>query len=132
MVDVNKLKIYALSKEIVSDIYLLTRSFPAQEMYGITSQIRRSAISVGANIVEGAGRETQKDFHRFLFISIGSLNETKYYLEISQENNFINQNDFIKVYNKIELLRKMLLSFIKNSRSPPLLHPAPPPLNNTI
>lgn len=75
-------------------IYDVTEAFPKSEMFGLTSQLRRAALSVPANIIEGYARNSHNEFHRFLSISLGSLSEVGYFLEFSYKRKFIKQSDF--------------------------------------
>ena len=122
MIDVNNLRIYKLSREVSRDILDRAKIFPKEERYGLTSQMKRAVISIGANIAEGTGRSTIKDCLRFLYIALGSLKETLHYVEISREADFISEKIFLELKGKLEKLRKMIISFIKNS-SPLLQSP---------
>jgi four helix bundle protein len=82
--DHRKLEVFQLADDLVLRTYLATRRFPQAERYGLTSQMRRSAVSVAANIVEGCGRKSGKDYLRFLYISFGSLREVGYYIDLSR------------------------------------------------
>ena len=75
--------VWQKSDELAYQIYLLTKTFPKEEMYGVTSQLRRAALSVPTNIVEGYGRQGKAEFKRFLNIALGSLAETEYLLDFS-------------------------------------------------
>ncbi|MGB5400636.1 MAG: four helix bundle protein [Thermoanaerobaculia bacterium] len=83
MRDHRKLEVFQLIDELVVSIYRHTRTFPQTEQFGLTSQMRRSAVSSAANIVEGAARSTEKDYNRFLNLSFSSLRELGYYLELA-------------------------------------------------
>jgi len=83
MRDYTKIKAWRLADDLTVDIYDLTRDFPKEENYGLTSQIRRAAYSVPANITEGASRNTHKDYLHFLYIARGSLHETHYFIHLS-------------------------------------------------
>jgi four helix bundle protein len=112
MQDFRKLKIWVRSSDFVKDIYHVTGSFPNAEIYGITSQIRRSAISIPANISEVAGRrDTTKDFKRFINISIGSANELYTYLIVSKGLKYLSEAEFNKLMSVLEEIKAMLLSF---------------------
>ncbi len=76
---------------LAKDIYILTNNFPQHEIYGLTNQMRRAAVSVSSNIAEGAARNSDKDFIKFLYISLGSLAELETQLIISQEIGYINE-----------------------------------------
>jgi four helix bundle protein len=103
MRDYKKIEVWRLAHELVISIYKLTRSFPREEMFGLTSQLRRAAVSVPANIAEGAVRKTKKEYHQFLYTAMGSLTEVGYYIELSIELKYINKSDFdslIELKNK--------------------------------
>jgi four helix bundle protein len=102
--------VWQKSHRLVLEIYKLSANFPEKERYGLLSQIRRSAISVAANIVEGKSRKTDKEFLSFLYNSRGSLEETRYHLLLSRDLDFINPEEY-------EMLEKMSseVSFLLNS-----------------
>ena len=81
------LDVWKLGLAFVKDIYVATKKFPPEEMYGLTSQLRRAAVSVPTNIAEGAAKNTRKDFVKFLYISLGSLAEIETLLYISESLN---------------------------------------------
>lgn len=116
MHDYHKLVVWKETMELVKLTYRLTSHFPVSEMYGLTSQLRRAVVSVLANIVEGRGKPTDKDFLKFLYISRGSLDECSCYYELSLELGFINkeQFDFIdKKSNQVSFLLFKLISSIE-------------------
>ncbi|KOH46361.1 four helix bundle protein [Sunxiuqinia dokdonensis] len=84
----------------VTDVYKLTQSFPKEELFGLTSQIRRSAVSVPSNFAEGFGRKGNNEFIRFIRISIGSLYECQTQLEISKNIGYLNQEIFDGLFNQ--------------------------------
>ena len=92
------LKVWEKAHELVKDVYKVTIHFPKEEIYGLTSQLRRAAVSVPTNIVEGSARKTKKDFANFLYISRGSLEETRYLMLLSQELAFIKA----EIYDDLE------------------------------
>lgn len=106
------LTVYKTSIDLVVDVYQLSRSFPDAEKFGLTSQIRRAALSIPSNISEGAARNSKKEFTRFLYIALGSLAETETQLEIAQRLKFIKGNSEIK--EKIIYVRRMILKLIKS------------------
>jgi len=108
------LNVWKDSIELVKNIYLITSKFPKNEIYGLTSQIRRSAVSIPSNLAEGAARQTKKEFSQFIFIALGSLSELETQLIISKEINFINDLEFNKINENIILIRKMLLGLNKS------------------
>lgn len=87
--------------EIAIIIYRLTKNFPKDELYGLTSQIRRSAVSISNNIAEGAGRSSREEFKRFLNISLGSLNETESLLFLSLKLDYLDKDNFELLREKI-------------------------------
>lgn len=90
-----ELALWQKSIDLVEKIYVITREFPKSEQYGLTSQMRRCSISISSNIAEGAGRNSSKDFIRFLNISSGSLSELETQLVIADRLNFINAEDIL-------------------------------------
>jgi len=80
--------------QLVLEVYRITRTFPREEIYGLTSQVRRSAHSVPANIAEGAGRETDLEYLRFLHIARGSLTETEYSLHLAQNLEYLSHDEY--------------------------------------
>lgn len=83
MRDYTKIEAWKLADDLTVAIYERTRLFPKEEIYGLTSQLRRASYSVPANIVEGSSRESQKDYLHFLYIARGSLSETQYFVHLS-------------------------------------------------
>jgi four helix bundle protein len=93
MRDYRKIEAWKLADDLTIAIYERTRSFPKEEMFGLTSQVRRAAYSVPANIVEGSARESKKDYLHFLYISRGSLSETQYFIHLSGRLHYLNQEE---------------------------------------
>jgi len=89
MRDYTKIRAWQLADDLAVVVYEATKSFPREEVYGITSQLRRAAVSVPANIVEGSARGTKKDYLHFLYIARGSLSETQYFLHLSQRLGYL-------------------------------------------
>lgn len=94
---------------MVTNTYLKTQLFPKEEIYGLTSQIRRSAVSIPSNIAEGCGRRTNKDFSNFLGISLGSAFEFETQLIICKNLNFITNEDFIFLESEIQHIQNMII-----------------------
>lgn len=107
----HKLIIYQKSKKLVILVYDLTKKFPNEERYTLVPQIRRAAISILANIVEGYSRQSKKDFARFLLISIGSATELKLYLELSLELGYLLKSEFERANSLLMEVQKMLYVF---------------------
>ena len=113
MRDYKKYSIWNDSHKLTLEIYLLTKKFPKEELFGITSQIRRAVSSVPTNIAEGCGRGSDLDFKRFLIISHGSATEVEYLIFLSFELNYISEEEYIDLTGKIEILRKQIHTLIK-------------------
>jgi len=99
---------------LVTAIYKTTSTYPQTEIYGITSQIRRSAVSIPSNIAEGAARNSKKEFNHFLAISLGSLSELETQLIISKNLEFITQEQFEELEKSLIDIRKMLIGLKKS------------------
>lgn len=107
-----QLDVYKLSMDFVESIYLLSKSFPKEEKYGLTLQLRRAAISIPSNISEGASRKSKKEFIRFLYIALGSVSEVDTQLNLAERLKFIAKNGLIK--NDIMRIKRMLLGLINS------------------
>lgn len=108
------LEIWKRGIEFVKQIYKITTEFPKQELYGLTSQIRRAAISYPSNIAEGAARFSRKEFIQFLYISLGSLSEVETQVIIAEKLRYLRGS---KLLEEVEALRRMTLNFIKYLKS---------------
>jgi four helix bundle protein len=91
MRDYTKIKAWELADDLTVAVYEATRGFPREEVYSLTSQIRRAAYSVPANIAEGASRESKKDYLHFLYIARGSLNETRYFIHLARRLGYLKE-----------------------------------------
>jgi len=100
--------------ELVKFIYKATKNFPLSEQFGLTSQLRRAAVSIPSNIAEGFGRGSNKDFNRFLEISKGSLFELQTQLLIAKELDFINDESYKLIYEKSREVERILVGFMKS------------------
>lgn len=107
-----QLQVWQKGIEIVKDIYLITKKFPPEEQYGLTSQMRRAAISIPSNIAEGFKRYHAKEYKQFLHIALGSAAELETQLIISMELNFINRSELGDISEKIDHVSKMLASLL--------------------
>jgi four helix bundle protein len=97
MRDFSKIEAWQLADDLAVAVYGATREFPKEEIYGVTSQIRRAAVSVPANIAEGSGRESKKDYLHFLYIARGSLMETQYLIHLSGRLGYIDGTSLAEV-----------------------------------
>src|SRR6056297_1286945 len=111
--DTNKLIVWQRSHELVLKIYEVTKDFPKDEQFGLTSQIRRAAVSIPSNIVEGKARNSNKDFKRFLLISRGSLEEVKYQVLLAKDLKYIDENIYREIYKNMDEVGKLLGGLIK-------------------
>lgn len=107
------LLIWQKSMILVTGIYQATKTFPKEELFGLTSQIRRCAVSIPSNIAEGVGRESNPELLRFLNIAIGSLFELQTQIEIAFNVGLFNENDFKNLYDNTRELEIMMVSFLK-------------------
>ncbi|MBW6514042.1 MAG: four helix bundle protein [Candidatus Syntrophosphaera sp.] len=103
--------LYKLSIKLVLEVYKATEDFPRQEQFGLSSQMRRSAVSIPSNIAEGSGRHTTKEFIQYLYMSNGSLSELETHVEISRQLGFI--RDTANLVDHIKRIRPMILQLIK-------------------
>ena len=108
--------VWKKSIRVVKRVYLISKYFPKEEKYILTSQIRRAAISVPSNIAEGYGRRSTKDYLRFLQIAMGSLYELQTQLEIAHYMHFISKTSFSKVYADLREIERMMSSLIYKIR----------------
>ena len=106
-----KLDIWTKSMELVTKIYSITNSLPNQERFGLTSQIQRAAVSIPANIAEGSAKSSNKDFARFLEMSIGSSFELETELIIALNLKYIDSMVFTNIETKINEIQKMINGF---------------------
>ena len=116
MRDHTKLRAFELADEVAVLVYRVTAGFPKEELYGLTSQMRRASVSVSSNIVEGCARDSQADYLRFLYIAFGSLRELHYQLSLSKRLGFLRNQDSSLVEAKIVETEKVLNGLIRALR----------------
>lgn len=109
-----ELKIWQKAIELTEDVYKLLVKYPDYEKYGLTSQIRRSVVSVPSNIAESSGRASNRDFRRFLAISLSSAFELETQLILSNKFEFISEKEFKNISAKLQELQKMIFGFRKS------------------
>ena len=117
MRDHAKLRAFELADEVALLVYKITAGFPKVELYGLTSQMRRAAVSVPSNIVEGCARDSQADYQRFLSIAFGSLRELHYQLSLSVRLGFLDDQELSLVEAKIIEAEKVLNGLIRALRN---------------
>ncbi len=107
------IKVWSLSLALGLEIYNVSKTFPKSEVFGLSSQIRRCAISISSNIAEGAGRNSNKDFSRFLSIASGSAYELQTQLIYCRELNYINKDKSNELLDTTDKIQKMIYRFIE-------------------
>ena len=107
------LDVWKESRKLVSLIYILTKEFPDDEKFGLTSQIKRASISIPSNIAEGLGRQTKKETRQFCFIAKGSLYEVETQIYLAIDLGFVQEEQLENVFNQITSVRKLIIGFIK-------------------
>ncbi|MGB5964018.1 MAG: four helix bundle protein [Sulfurimonadaceae bacterium] len=110
-----KLDVWQNSMHCVTNIYALTKQFPADERFGLTDQIRRAAVSIPSNIAEGSARHSNKEFTQFLYIALGSASEVETQLLIAKNLNYVDSIDAL--YNDLQSIKRMLLGLIKSKQN---------------
>jgi four helix bundle protein len=108
------LEVWKESILLVKEIYRISSNFPKDEIYGLTLQIKRSAISIASNIAEGAARNTKKEFIQFLYIALGSVSELETQLIIAKELNYLESNS---IFDNLEKIKYQILGLIKYLRN---------------
>ena len=111
MRDFHNLGIWKRSHQLTLDVYQATKLFPNEEMFGLTSQLRRAVSSIPTNIAEGCGRGSNKELARFLQIAIGSASEVEYELLLANSLNYINDTDYQKLSDETIAVRKMIVKY---------------------
>ena len=111
------MKVWQESKDLGILIYALTANFPKEEIYSLTAQIKRAAVSIPSNIAEGAARDSNKEYIHFLYIALGSLAELDTQLIIARDLNYTDKKDFDLLNEKLGNIGKMLSGLIKYRQS---------------
>lgn len=113
MKDFRSLKVWEKSHELTLKIYKATDGFPKHELYGVTSQIRRAAVSVPTNIAEGSGKDSDGELKRFFLIAMGSASELEYLLILARDLNYLTDEAYQEMQTQLIETRKMLNAFIQ-------------------
>ena len=117
MQDFRKLKMWEKSHILTLETYKATESFPGSEIYGLTSQIRRSCVSIPSYIAEGCGRNSAAEFARFLQIAMGSASELEYHLLLARDLGFLKDSEYKKLERGAIEVKKMLVTLIKKLKA---------------
>lgn len=117
MRDFRKIQVWQKSHELTLRLYKVTLVFPKEELYGLTSQIRRASASIPANIAEGCGRNTQTELARFVHIASGSASEVDYHLLLAHDLGFIEKGIYQELETAISEIKRMLHGFEKSVSS---------------
>jgi four helix bundle protein len=113
MKDFHDLHVWERSHPLTLAIYAATLKFPREELYGLTSQIRRCTVSIGANIAEGCGKLGNNEFQRFLQIASGSASELDYELLLARDLGYLTTPDYARFADELSQVRKMLTSLLR-------------------
>jgi four helix bundle protein len=111
------LDVWKYSHKLTLELYQASRKFPKEEMFGLTSQMRRAAISVGANLAEGCGRRTTPEFARFIRIAMGSASELDYHFLLCRDFDFISNEFYGRTSKELVRVRKMLSALLASVES---------------
>jgi four helix bundle protein len=111
------LKVWEKSHLLTLDVYRSSRTFPRDEVYGLTSQMRRSAASIGANIAEGSCRKGDLEFGRFLYIAMGSASELEYHLILAHDLKMLETEDYDRLLNEAIEVKRMLASLLQKLKA---------------
>lgn len=113
MRDFRELKVWQKAHQLVIDVYQQTKSFPEDERFGLTIQLRRASASVPTNIAEGCGREGDRELARFISIAAGSASETEYQLLLAHDLGYVSQEAYRKLQVQVSEVKRMLTGFMK-------------------
>ena len=127
-----KLGVWQKAVELADRVYALTRNFPDAERFGLTSQMRRAAVSVSSNVAEGSGRSSDKDFAHFVEIAYGSLMEVVSQSQIALSQAFLGQAGRNDIYTGAEELARMLSGLRSSLLHPRAKDPEPPALDSRL
>jgi four helix bundle protein len=117
MKDFKKLKVWEKSHYLALKVYGVSAKFPKEELYGLTSQMRRSSISIPTNIAEGCGRNRDTELNRFFEIAMGSASELEYLVLLARDLNFLGKEECNTLMNEITEIKRMLASFIQKLKT---------------
>ena len=113
MKDFRALRVWESAHQLTLEIYRTTSQFPREELYGLTSQMRRCSTSIAANIAEGCGKKGNNEFQRFLGIASGSASELDYELLLARDLRYLSEQTYISLYEDLSRVRKMMSALLK-------------------
>ncbi len=116
MRDFRKLKVWGRGHRLTLAVYRTTAAFPREELYGLTSQMRRSCAAIPANVAEGCGRGSNADLARFLQIALGSASELEYHPLLARDLSYLNTRDHDRLTGETTEVKRMLTSFVRSLR----------------
>ena len=117
MRDFKGLKVWERSHKLTLAVYKASSEFPREEIYGLTSQMRRASASIAANIAEGCGRDGEADFARFLQIAMGSASELEYHAILARDLSFLNADRYNNITEEVIQVKRMLTAFIRTLKA---------------
>jgi four helix bundle protein len=117
MRDFGELKVWQRAHEVTLEVYRATGGFPREEQFGLSSQVRRSAESIAANIAEGCGRDGNAEFARYLQIAMGSSSETEYHLLVARDLGFLPDSNYVAIAGHVEEVKKTLTALIRKLKA---------------
>ena len=117
MQDFRKLVVWQKAHRLTLDTYRATTSFPKEEAYGLTSQVRRASSSIPANIAEGCCRSSDGEFRRFLYYATGSASELEYHLLLARDLDFLDQQNYTLLNDQLSEIKRILITFIKKLKA---------------
>ena len=120
MKDFKELKVWRKAYDLSLAVYEASRSFPREEMYGLTSQLRRAAVSIGANVAEGCGRRSDGELVRFLQIARGSASEVEHHLLLARDLKFLQATIQHDIEKKLQEVQRMLTSLVSSIQETPV------------
>jgi four helix bundle protein len=117
MQNYKELRVWGKAHELTLEVYKVTKDFPKDELYSLTNQIRRASSSIPANIAEGCGKNTSNDFAKYLNISLGSANETEYFILLSKDLNYLSNETYETLNKLVNEVKAMLILLIQKVRT---------------
>ena len=117
MRDFRQLRVWEESHQLTLEIYKITKTFPKEEIFALTNQLRRASASIPSNIAEGCGRGSNKDYANFLQMAMGSAYEIDYQLILARDLAYINEENYKRISGKIDALKRQLASLLQKVRN---------------